>query len=1008
MHISGETFRYLYRVGVLLSLVLASVTIATATAHANETVPDRGALNSADEDFKRNVEFLNELSSRRRVTTLFKNQQSRRFGVQESFVNTSKGNMTFVVRDLVRRDRMPVVLARVYDSSKVEYDDFGPGWMLGLNEFMTIHNGVATYTDSTNTTQVLTIQNDLLLPTEPGLSNVTQGLVESIDDQPSIVTLLTTGKVTKHFTRIEGVFRLTQVETSTGLIDISYDGNRISGVSSADSTISLERDKLGRIVGATDDLGREVTYLYDPKGRLVEMVGRAGDRWKYTYNDARSSELTTIEDPKGSTILAAKYSDGKVVEIRVLHAQATLEYESELTTMTTASGNRTLFHIEDGLTNGITDHRGNVTEITFDDEHKPILVERNRSPIARMDYDDDGRLRSVQTADGHTRIAYGNHGITSMSGSINKKFRYDGQGRVIESVSGKDSRKYSYDSRGFLAGVTQDDIETAFSNDSAGLVSTISKNGRHFLNYRYDSIGRISKIEYPDGKSAIFRYGNHDLRTRADYSNGLTAYMDYDETGNIIEHRLKNQKGEEEVQRYVIGDYNEVLAIHNGGSDTLPSVVFDYNQSGNISQVSWGPRRANVEYDGMNRVVEMRVDDGPVLRQKYQPMDFDSISQRDTRTGGTYVQSSSSPIFGTSDSVLYTRPLTTDFGIVNYSSELKTFVVSLEFLSPDSILKASLQRRMIPLDDRVPDSNAFGYDKPSNSAFTPPEFNSINCRICTYGIVWGSINVPAGATVESPIEILIRLRGWCYESSIESNGDESSNSSGTRSWKHSIRFGDGQSAEYETQSDSLTVSHTYYQQGSKHLSDEIFCSCYTPFAVMLLSKIFYVSGPCPQKIQVIIQEYLDKEDDLPYIPNCGQFINQIFAWSPHFKPTAYNSGTYSYLILGNMPYMAETLRAAYNEELDLNDEYGLKLTSGYRNPVKNDSLPGSVLGSFHQFGRAIDIRPAQPLPPGYKDPPKALKFLHSIAIRTFDDDYYDIEFEAGKSYIHIEYDPDGD
>ena len=51
--------------------------------------------------------LLNDLSVRRRVAKLFSNHQSVFHGVQEHFVNTSAGNLTFLSRDLVAVGAMP-------------------------------------------------------------------------------------------------------------------------------------------------------------------------------------------------------------------------------------------------------------------------------------------------------------------------------------------------------------------------------------------------------------------------------------------------------------------------------------------------------------------------------------------------------------------------------------------------------------------------------------------------------------------------------------------------------------------------------------------------------------------------------------------------------------------------------------------------------------------------------------------------------------------------------------
>ena len=96
----------------------ASASLADAPAEMREAVEDNA------------TGFLNDLSARRRTTTLFPNPQPVFAGVQESFVNTSTGSMTFLVRDLVRVGGMPIVMGRVYDSTVEEGGDFGPGWKL--------------------------------------------------------------------------------------------------------------------------------------------------------------------------------------------------------------------------------------------------------------------------------------------------------------------------------------------------------------------------------------------------------------------------------------------------------------------------------------------------------------------------------------------------------------------------------------------------------------------------------------------------------------------------------------------------------------------------------------------------------------------------------------------------------------------------------------------------------------------------------------------------------------
>lgn len=112
-----------------------------------------GAANkSVDPLMSSHARFLNEFGERRRVNTFFPNEQSIFFGLQKNLVNVGKGNLTFARRDLVSIGRVPLVAARIYDSSREEPGDFGAGWHLSYNETIEeLPNGHLLYVDDSAT-----------------------------------------------------------------------------------------------------------------------------------------------------------------------------------------------------------------------------------------------------------------------------------------------------------------------------------------------------------------------------------------------------------------------------------------------------------------------------------------------------------------------------------------------------------------------------------------------------------------------------------------------------------------------------------------------------------------------------------------------------------------------------------------------------------------------------------------------------------------------------------------
>jgi hypothetical protein len=104
------------------------------------------------------LRLVNELSNRRRLTTFFVNEQSPFYGVQVNYVNVGRGNLTFLNRDLVRLDRIPIVAGRVYDSRLEMDDDFGAGWKLSVAEVIWHRGNSLRYIDASGSVYELQLE----------------------------------------------------------------------------------------------------------------------------------------------------------------------------------------------------------------------------------------------------------------------------------------------------------------------------------------------------------------------------------------------------------------------------------------------------------------------------------------------------------------------------------------------------------------------------------------------------------------------------------------------------------------------------------------------------------------------------------------------------------------------------------------------------------------------------------------------------------------------------------
>ena len=136
--------------------------------------------------------------------------------------------------------------------------------------------------------------------------------------------------------------------------------------------------------------------------------------------------------------------------------------------------------------------------------------------------------------------------------------------------------------------------------------------------------------------------------------------------------------------------------------------------------------------------------------------EYDSAGRLRTAQAGVRT----SAVFGTMETVVYTRPARMDFGPVAYEPDLRTFVATHRHLVPDAVLASSLDRRMLPWRGGGRGRPPFGTDKPSGSMFIPPEYRSVNCFVCTASLESASVAVETPSVVaQEKFDILLGAEG---------------------------------------------------------------------------------------------------------------------------------------------------------------------------------------------------------------------------------------------------------
>ena len=313
----------------------------------------------------------------------------------------------------------------------------------------------------------------------------------------------------------------------------------------------------------TDAEGFRETYAYDAENRLCRKRDRNGTETMYTYNmygnplerrakapTADVSELSERYEYTAEGLLKSAISQSgtgdAVIGMRYSYAHDSmgrLERKS-------ASG-RTLLSFAYDLNGNLTrqtDVTGKTTEYRYDLIDQVCEVWDDGKKVAGYEYNPDGTVRNLSCGGLYTEYGYdADRSLTSLRTTLGSEvladnhYRYDGNGRRVEKQQ--------------IQGLTT---------------------------YTYDSMNRLSVVEYPGQKEELF----------------------YDRAGNRT-RRICG--GEEELYRY---DSRNRLTAHTKGGVTRE---FKYDNAGNLLEDG----RARYEYDAFNRNTKAETFDGNVQINRY-------------------------------------------------------------------------------------------------------------------------------------------------------------------------------------------------------------------------------------------------------------------------------------------------------------------------------------------------------------------------------------------------------
>lgn len=350
-------------------------------------------------------------------------------------------------------------------------------------------------------------------------------------------------------------------------------------------------DRMGRLIGWTDALGRRTRRYLDGFGRLTVLESPAKARSTYEYDD--QGRLTTLTWPDGT--------------------QQAMEWDAATglrTAVTDEAGQRTGFGYDE-RGNLITYQEADGTATLFERDARGLAVKivNAKESASLLTWTKDGQLASYTDCSGQrTAYTYDEAGrLTSMVNALGEttRYAYDAAGHLVEITQpGGHVEHYQHDLMGRLvvfrdaAGLTTR-YEWAPDGQLASRVDTGGRMWRH----EYDAARRLIALVNEQGRRYTYEYDQADRLVAETNFHGQTVRYELDADGHTV-RQTECPDSEERIvtdmERDIRGRLKRrVLSV--GGAVRQVS-VYRHDELGRLVEGIDENSRVSFTYDALGRV----------------------------------------------------------------------------------------------------------------------------------------------------------------------------------------------------------------------------------------------------------------------------------------------------------------------------------------------------------------------------------------------------------------------
>ncbi|MFF9567459.1 putative T7SS-secreted protein [Streptomyces sp. NPDC014685] len=530
-------------------------------------------------------------------------------------VDIATGRMLLPQTDIVLPGSLPLVFARVFDSSYRAGRWFGTGWSSTIDQRLEIDaEGVVFSCD----------EGSLLAYPHPA---------------PGVPVMPTHGRRWP-LDRVDDGYTITDPETGHVRHFVDQPGG-----------------ELALLVQIDDRNGRWITFEYDETGVPTSIVHHGGYHLKLTTHDGRITALHlagAAPDGTDQEILRYGYTDGHLTEVtnssgkplrfgcdeqgRITswtdtngsryeyvydehdrcvhqagtngHLEAHFTWDDtdpdtglRMTSMTDSLGHTTRYMINDRFqVVAEIDALGAITRFEYDRHHRLLSVTNPLGFVGRYTYDEHGRHTVVERPDGHqSRAEYNELGlpirVIGNDGNITRQtFDSCGNRTSVTEPSGATTH-FTYDETGNLTSVTDALGHTStIVSDKAGLPLAIADPLGAVTRYERDAFGRPVSIRDPLGAVTRLEWTVEGKLSRRIEGDGSKQSWTFDGEGNCVRH-IDAIGG---VTSFEYADFDLLTARTGPGGVRYE---FSHDTNLNLTQVT-NPQglKWDYEYDPVGRV----------------------------------------------------------------------------------------------------------------------------------------------------------------------------------------------------------------------------------------------------------------------------------------------------------------------------------------------------------------------------------------------------------------------